>query len=406
MHLQTGMRHPCNFFMFSPANLRQRGYPKGTQKKESEALSETDGLCSSKHGLRGIGFGWFPVSHEGLVSRFKVQGDSLLLCSSTNFVGYSHIPANLPTDNTSFPLPKQKQSLNVAHTPFGNRYFAMSTECIPARNLLGLVWPVGPQRLVKEQSVVARSKRNREGHVIENMASRWSQAHRGRTSGLAKCCAGSNYPALLQLSCKVMQKAAPWPAEALTTQGDLDLRPLHINITGNVLIAKVRCVRPWRSRYRFSLFENTPHAMISFSNVAGQHFTKVTHMRTYLVSGVTPPNLAYQEYYFSSSCDVELVRWCRGHFMWERLAQCFFGCTGPYTLGPCLRKCLRGMDKGGTHWDLSRFWSPPTSCSSLFAYQKYYCSILCIFLNICSWSGDVEVTSMARDLATGRFGFI
>ena len=33
-----------------------------------------------------------------------------------------------------------------------------------------------------------------------------------------------------------------------------------------------------------------------------------------------------------------------------------------------------------------------------FAYQKYYCSILCIFLNICSWSGDVEVTSVVRDL--------
>ena len=84
-----------------PARLSKRH-----TKKESEALSETDCLCSSKHGLRGIGFGWFPVSHEGLVSRFKVQGDSLLLCSSTNFVGYSHIPANLPTDNTSFPLPK------------------------------------------------------------------------------------------------------------------------------------------------------------------------------------------------------------------------------------------------------------------------------------------------------------
>ena len=53
-----------------------------------------------------------------------------------------------------------------------------------------------------------------------------------------------HYPALLQLSCKVMQKSAPWPAEALTIQGDLDLRLLHINITGNVLTAKVRSVRP------------------------------------------------------------------------------------------------------------------------------------------------------------------
>ena len=47
------------------------------------------------------------------------------------------------------------------------------------------------------------------------------------------------------------------------------------------------------------------------------------------------------------------------------------------------------------------FWSPHTSFSSLLAYQKYYCSILFIFLNICSWSGDVEVTSWGRDLATG-----
>ena len=32
-----------------------------TKKKESETLSETDGLCSSEHGLRGIGFGESPI---------------------------------------------------------------------------------------------------------------------------------------------------------------------------------------------------------------------------------------------------------------------------------------------------------------------------------------------------------
>ncbi len=39
---------------------------------------------SSEHGLYigGIGFGWSPIGYEGLISRFKVQGDSLLLCSS------------------------------------------------------------------------------------------------------------------------------------------------------------------------------------------------------------------------------------------------------------------------------------------------------------------------------------
>ena len=34
--------------------------------------------------------------------------------------------------------------------PFGNGHFAMSTECIPARNLFELAWPLGPQRLLKE----------------------------------------------------------------------------------------------------------------------------------------------------------------------------------------------------------------------------------------------------------------
>ena len=61
-----------------------------TKKKESETLSETDGLCSSEHGLRGVGFGGSPIGYAGFMSCFKVQGNFLLLCSSSNFVGYSY----------------------------------------------------------------------------------------------------------------------------------------------------------------------------------------------------------------------------------------------------------------------------------------------------------------------------
>ena len=70
---------------------------KAPQKKErkkerkSEALSETSGLCSSEHGLWGIGFGGSPIGYAGFMSCFKVQGNFLLLCSSNNFVGYSYI---------------------------------------------------------------------------------------------------------------------------------------------------------------------------------------------------------------------------------------------------------------------------------------------------------------------------
>ena len=60
------------------------------RKKESEALSETDGLCASEHGLWGIGFGGSPIGYAGFMSCFKVQGNFLLLCSSNNFVGYSY----------------------------------------------------------------------------------------------------------------------------------------------------------------------------------------------------------------------------------------------------------------------------------------------------------------------------
>ena len=65
----------------------ERHPKRQTIKKENEALSETDGLCSSEHGLRGIGFGGSPIGYAGFMSCFKVQGNFLLLCSSNNFVG-------------------------------------------------------------------------------------------------------------------------------------------------------------------------------------------------------------------------------------------------------------------------------------------------------------------------------
>ena len=65
-------------------------HPKGqTIKKGNEALSETDGLCSSEHGLRVIGLGGSPIGYAGFMSCFKVQGNFLLLRSSNDFVGYS-----------------------------------------------------------------------------------------------------------------------------------------------------------------------------------------------------------------------------------------------------------------------------------------------------------------------------
>ena len=75
----------------SSMHERCERHPKRhTKKKESETLSETDGLCSSEHGLRGIFFGGSPIGYAGFMSCFKVQGNFLLLCSSSNFVGYSY----------------------------------------------------------------------------------------------------------------------------------------------------------------------------------------------------------------------------------------------------------------------------------------------------------------------------
>ena len=50
------------------------------------------GFAGFEYGLWGIGFGGSPIGYEGSLSRFKVQGNFLLLCSSTNFVGYSYKP--------------------------------------------------------------------------------------------------------------------------------------------------------------------------------------------------------------------------------------------------------------------------------------------------------------------------
>ena len=66
-----------------------------TKKKGSETLSETDGLCSSEHGLWGIGFGGSPIGYGGFMSCFEVQFNFLLLCSSNNFVGYSYMQARM-----------------------------------------------------------------------------------------------------------------------------------------------------------------------------------------------------------------------------------------------------------------------------------------------------------------------
>ncbi len=67
-----------------------KGTPKGTQKRKNvkpypKLMAPS---CSSEHGLRGIGFGGSPIAYAGFRSCLKVQGN-FLLCSSSNFVGYS-----------------------------------------------------------------------------------------------------------------------------------------------------------------------------------------------------------------------------------------------------------------------------------------------------------------------------
>ena len=68
-------------------------HAKGTQKRKKVKpyLKLIYSLFSREHGLRDIGFGGSPIGYAGFMSCFKVQGNFLLLCSSSNFVGYSHI---------------------------------------------------------------------------------------------------------------------------------------------------------------------------------------------------------------------------------------------------------------------------------------------------------------------------
>ena len=49
------------------------------------------GFAALGYGLWDIGFRGPPMGYEGSLHRFKVQGNFFLLCSSTNFVGYSYV---------------------------------------------------------------------------------------------------------------------------------------------------------------------------------------------------------------------------------------------------------------------------------------------------------------------------
>ena len=87
-HAKARFKHA--WAVWKASQKKERTNEKKERKKESEALSEIDGLCSSEHGLWGIGFGGPPIGSAGFMSCFKVQGNFLLLCSSNNFVGYSY----------------------------------------------------------------------------------------------------------------------------------------------------------------------------------------------------------------------------------------------------------------------------------------------------------------------------
>ena len=75
----------------------ERNPKRHTKVKESEALSETDGLCSTGlHWITGYRLWWGdhlsvlggPISLVQVSwAASEVQGNFLLLCSSTNFVG-------------------------------------------------------------------------------------------------------------------------------------------------------------------------------------------------------------------------------------------------------------------------------------------------------------------------------
>ena len=49
------------------------------------------GPLSVLHGFAGFEYGLWGIGCEGSLSRFKVQGNFLLLCSSTKFLSATHI---------------------------------------------------------------------------------------------------------------------------------------------------------------------------------------------------------------------------------------------------------------------------------------------------------------------------
>ena len=87
---------------------------------------------------------------EGDISRRRHTSGFISFLESPNLVMISFCRQNyicLETCNANFTFHLPKHA--VAHIPFSNGRFAMSTECIPSRNLLELVWLLGPPRLVK-----------------------------------------------------------------------------------------------------------------------------------------------------------------------------------------------------------------------------------------------------------------
>ena len=128
--------------------------------------------------------------------------------------------------------------------------------------------PTGYVLAVTCERVVVERWRSTEAHVIEILASCWSQAQ-------AECCAGMRYCPAFR-----MRKAAFWPQNQNCT-----------------------------SRWWWIALTKNPSLSIPVRSVAE-----------------------------SSKRSLPLFKWV-----------VVFGCTGPYTLGPCLRKCLRmhaGNGKG------------------------------------------------------------
>ena len=92
---------------------------------------------------------YFPTLEGDISQRWHTSGFISFL-ESPNLVMISFCRQNyicLETCNANFTFHLPKHA--VAHIPFSNGHFAMSTECTPPRNLLELVWLLGPPRLVK-----------------------------------------------------------------------------------------------------------------------------------------------------------------------------------------------------------------------------------------------------------------